>query len=60
MALNHLWGDWLNPKQLMSKSSRPEKIFKKSSLALKTTITASAKPEESQVISRDISTVDLV
>lgn len=28
MALNHLWGDWLNPKQLLSKSNHPEKIMK--------------------------------
>ena len=60
MALHHLWGDWLNPKQLMSKSSRPEKIFKKSVTVVKTATTTSAKPEESEVISRDVSRVDLV
>jgi hypothetical protein len=44
MALNHLWGEWLNPKQLMSKSNRPDKIFK-SAAKIQTATTASVLPD---------------
>ena len=48
MALNHLWGEWLNPKQLTKKTNRPDKIFK-SAANIKTASTTSARPDESHI-----------
>ena len=59
LALNHLWGDWLNPKQLLSKSNRPEKIFK-TPAPIKSTSTLSIKRDQSQIVSQDLSRVDIV
>ena len=45
-ALNHLWGDWLAPKQLLAKSNRPDKIMNAPS-PVKMPVTSPVKLEDS-------------